>query len=78
MSTNFLAPWPQPAYIFRMKTEILKIRVTEPEKRGFQAAADLAGVALSAWVRERLRRAATKDLIEAGKQIAFLQSALEE
>ena len=55
------------------KSEFLKIRLGPEEKRAFQDAADLSGVALSAWIRERLRKAARKELEEAGQQIAFLQ-----
>jgi uncharacterized protein (DUF1778 family) len=55
------------------KSESLKIRLGPDEKQAFQDAADLAGVALSAWIRERLRKAARNELEEAGQQIAFLQ-----
>jgi len=55
------------------KSEFMKIRIEPAEKRAFQEAADMAGVALSAWMRERLRRAARRELEEAGRQIAFLQ-----
>lgn len=61
-----------------MKNEIVKIRVTKAEKQAFEKAAQLSGNPLSAWVRERLRRAATRELGEAGQQIAFLQSLLDE
>jgi uncharacterized protein (DUF1778 family) len=60
------------------KTEMIKLRLSAPEKDAFEKAAELSGIALSAWVRERLRRAAVKDLGEAGQQIAFLQSKLQE
>jgi hypothetical protein len=43
------------------------------EKRGFQAAADLAGIPLSSWVRERLRLAAIRDLENAGLKIPFIE-----
>ena len=55
------------------KSESLKIRLGPEEKQAFQDAANLAGVALSAWIRERLRKAARHELEEAGQQIAFLQ-----
>lgn len=55
------------------KTEVLQIRLDEREKRGFQDAADLAGIPLSSWVRERLRLAAIRDLESAGKQIPFVK-----
>jgi uncharacterized protein (DUF1778 family) len=54
------------------KSESLKIRLGPEEKQAFQDAADLAGVALSAWIRERLRKAARAELEEAGQHIAFL------
>ena len=56
-----------------MKTETIKLRVSVDEKRAFQDAADIAGLPLSAWVRERLRKAARLELEAAGRQIAFLQ-----
>ena len=62
-------------YISRLKTTTLQIRLQPEEKEAFEKASDLAGIALSAWVRERLRRAAIRDLGEAGQQIAFLQAA---
>lgn len=65
-------------YISVMKTDTLQIRLQPNEKEAFEKAAQLAGIALSAWVRERLRRAAIRELGEAGQQIAFLQSILEE
>jgi hypothetical protein len=59
-------------YKYPMKTELIKIRVTPSEKEGFQQAAGLSGLALSAWVRERLRRAAIRDLEEASRPIPFI------
>ena len=52
--------------------EIIQIRVTEEEKQGFQLAADLSGISLSSWVRERLRLAAIRDLENAGQKIPFV------
>lgn len=54
------------------KEQVLQIRLTEEEKRGFQDAAALAGIPLSSWVRERLRLAAIRDLEGAGQQIPFI------
>lgn len=54
-------------------SELLQIRLTDKEKEGFQAAADLAGIPLSAWVRERLRLAAIRDLESAGRRIPFIE-----
>jgi uncharacterized protein (DUF1778 family) len=54
------------------KHEIVQIRVSDEEKQGFQLAADLAGISLSSWVRERLRLAAIRDLESAGQKIPFV------
>jgi len=60
-----------------MKTDTLQIRLKPNEKEAFEKAAQLSGIALSAWVRERLRRSAIRELGEAGQQISFLQEILE-
>jgi hypothetical protein len=57
------------------KIESIEVRVTTSEKEGFRQAAELAGVGLSTWMRERLRRTAIRELTEAGQQVAFLQVA---
>lgn len=56
-----------------MKSEMLKARVSELEKTAFQEAADLAGIPLSAWVRERLRHAAIRELEGAGVPVPFVR-----
>ncbi len=48
------------------------MRLDVREKAAFKEAADLAGLALSAWVRERLRQAAKKELTDSGREVAFL------
>jgi hypothetical protein len=53
------------------KTDAMRLRLQPQEKQGFEEAAELAGVALSAWVRERLRKAAAKELEAAGREIPF-------
>ncbi len=55
------------------KTRYLQVRVTDPEKVAFDAAANLAGLDTSAWVRERLRLAARNELEGYGKPVAFLK-----
>jgi hypothetical protein len=52
--------------------EIVQFRMSDAEKAGFKAAADLAGLSLSAWMRERLRTTAQAELRKAGKLVAFL------
>ncbi len=54
------------------KNEILQIRLSEQEKQGFLDAAELAGIPLSSWVRERLRLAAIRDLESSGKKVPFI------
>jgi uncharacterized protein (DUF1778 family) len=54
------------------REEYLEVRLDVREKQAFKEAADLAGLALSAGVRERLRQAARKELQESGRDIAFL------
>lgn len=56
------------------KREYLDVRLDASEKEAFRDAADVAGLPLSAWVRERLRRAAMQELDAVGKQIAFLRN----
>jgi uncharacterized protein (DUF1778 family) len=56
------------------KSDYLEIRLGPSEKQAFKDAADLAGLAVSAWVRERLRRIATKELQDASRPVAFLEN----
>lgn len=56
-----------------MKTDLLKVRVSNSEKEAFQIAADIAGITVSAWARERLRRAAVRDLQDASRPVPFLE-----
>ena len=60
-----------------MKTSTIQIRLQASEKEAFEQCADLAGIALSAWVRERLRRSAIRELEEADRPIPFLTSHKE-
>jgi hypothetical protein len=55
------------------KPEVLQIRLSTQEKQAFQDSADLSGLPLSSWVRERLRLAAIRDLESAGRQIPFVK-----
>jgi hypothetical protein len=56
-----------------MKTESILIRVSPEEKEAFQRVSEISGVALSAWIRERLRRYAARELQEAHEEIPFLR-----
>jgi len=53
----------------------LEVRVQSLEKQAFSDAADLAGIPLSAWIRERLRLASIKELESMGRPIAFLPTS---
>jgi hypothetical protein len=57
----------------RLRSESLLVRVESTEKEAFRSAADLAGVPLSTWVRERLRQIALRELKNAARPIAFLR-----
>jgi hypothetical protein len=56
----------------QVKAEYLELRLAPLEKQAFKQAAEIAGIPLAAWVRERLRRIATRELEEAGLKIPFL------
>ena len=60
----------------KAKTETIQLRLTAAEKGGFAQAAELAGIPLSAWVRERLRLAAIRELESAGLQVPFVRRLL--
>lgn len=54
------------------QSDALPLRVKPSEKASFQMCADLAGVSLSSWVRERLRLAAIRELEGAGRRVPFV------
>jgi len=54
------------------QSETIPIRVTQSEKESFQLCADLAGISLSSWTRERLRLAAIRELESAGRRVPFV------
>ena len=53
----------------------LDMRLDEREKEGFRAAAELSGLDMSSWIRERLRSVAWKELERAGKPVPFIKQA---
>lgn len=57
----------------KTKGDYLEVRLDAEEKQAFRDAADLAGIGLSTWVRERLRVVARKELEDAGRTVAFLR-----
>lgn len=62
----------------KTKAAFLQVRLDEAEKQAFNEAAQLAGLALSSWVRERLRLLAWKELEKAGQPVAFLNPSAEK
>lgn len=56
------------------RTDRIELRLDPREKRAFQMAAEFAGLPLSAWIRERLRRIARNELEDAGQQAPFLRT----
>jgi uncharacterized protein (DUF1778 family) len=60
------------------KSEMILLRLEAGEKEGFRAAAEIAGIDLSAWMRERLRRAARRELEECNQPVPFLRPLFPE
>lgn len=58
----------------QLQSESLLVRLGANEKEAFKEAAQLAGMPLSAWVRERLRQMAVKELHKAARPIPFLRN----
>ena len=56
-----------------LRSEDLLVKLQADEKTAFKDAAQIAGIPLSVWVRERLRRIAINELEEAAHPIAFLR-----
>ena len=56
-----------------VKIEYIELRCEQSEKEAFRAAAEAAGLPLSGWIRERLRRTARKELEDIGMPVAFLE-----
>jgi predicted HicB family RNase H-like nuclease len=73
MGTKRKRPGRPPKRPDQLKSKSLLVRLAPTEKRAFADAAELAGVPLSIWVRERLRREAARELGEADRPIAFFR-----
>ena len=54
-----------------LHTEPLLVRLEATEKEAFREAAELAGMPLSRWVRERLSQVAARELKRAAHPIPF-------
>lgn len=59
----------------KRRAGLLQVRVDDAEKQSFESAAELSGLAVSVWVRERLRQVAARELQAAGRPVAFLGDA---
>jgi hypothetical protein len=55
------------------KSESVLLRLDPSEKQGFTQAARIAGLPLSAWMRERLRQVAGGELKQASLAVPFMQ-----
>jgi hypothetical protein len=55
-----------------IKAEYMEMRLDVAEKEAFVRAAEVAGMSLSGWVRDRLRRASRKELEDMDLPVAFL------
>lgn len=60
------------------KSESILLKLEPEEKEAFRQVAELAGVPLTVWIRERLRRSARIELQDAGKQVPFLKRKTED
>ena len=54
-----------------LKSKSLLVRLDASEQQAFKDAAEAAGLPLSGWVRERLRRIARRELLDLGRPVAF-------
>jgi hypothetical protein len=52
-------------------TSGLFLRVRASEKLAFERSAQIAGISVAAWIRERLRLAAARELEAVGQKIPF-------
>ena len=55
-----------------VKSSWLEVRCEESEREAFRAAAEAQGLAMSAWIRQCLRRSARKELEDLNMPVAFL------
>jgi predicted HicB family RNase H-like nuclease len=54
----------------------LLVRLSDDEKSAFEIAAELAGINMSAWARQKLRLAAAKELRDADRPVPFLKEVI--
>ena len=56
------------------KTKAFQFRISDDEKAAFELCAQLSGISLSAWIRERLRLTSIRELESANLKVPFVQS----
>lgn len=56
-----------------MKDYSLQVRLTQAERETLKIAATMAGLSVSAWLRDRLRRVARNELQSSGQKVPFLE-----
>ena len=56
-----------------LQSAYLDMRITDSEKQAFKEAAELAGLSLTSWIRERLRTSSRRELVDANRQVPFLK-----
>lgn len=60
------------------RSDRVEIMLEPLEKQTFRDAADLAGISLSTWIRERLRWVSIRELEEASMPIQFLRDKVRK
>lgn len=61
----------------KKKSQVL-LRLSEDEKKSFEMCAELSGISLSAWMRQRLRNLAVNELGNAGLVAPFIDDLVKE
>ena len=57
-----------------MKDYNLQVRLTQAERETLNAVSTACGLSVSAWVRDRLRKAAREELQSSGIKVPFLET----
>lgn len=60
-------------FVLMNKDKIIPIRASAEEKEAFERAAELAGISVSAWARQKLRTCAISELQVYNETPAFLK-----
>ena len=60
------------------KLSSLQVRLSDGDKRSIELAAEISGISVSAWVRERLRKNARIELQASGVKVPFLEERVNK